>query len=129
MQAVAEQQARLRAEQARDRRKSSFRAAPPPGFRQPPPLARSERPATRALTPKLAVKTRSTERAIFDAMAAENRRKDEVSKSGHSSIWGMRRYSCLFLRSHSCSRYISCPEKPSQLHGICVHTAVDNGFL
>ena len=79
MQALAEQQAKLRAEQARDRRKSSFRAAPPPRFPQPPAPARSERPATRALTPKLAVETRSTARAAFDAMVAENKRKEEAS--------------------------------------------------
>ena len=79
MQAVAEQEAKLRAQQARDRRKSRFRAAPPPRFPQPPAPARSERPATRALTPKLAVETRSTARAAFDAMVAENQRKEEVN--------------------------------------------------
>ncbi len=81
MQAVAEQESKLRMEQARDRRKSSFRAAPPPRFPQPPPPARSERPATRALTPKLAVETRSTARAAFDAMVAENKRKEEADLS------------------------------------------------
>ena len=93
MQAVAEQEARLRAAGAHDRRKSSFRAAPPPRFPRPPPPARSERPATRALTPKLAVETRSTARAAFDAAVADNRRKDEVSQSGHSSTRGVQRHS------------------------------------
>ncbi|CAL5220532.1 g2566 [Coccomyxa viridis] len=79
-QAVAEQEAKLRAQQVRDRRKSSFRAAPPPRFPQPPAPARSERPATRALTPKLAVETRSTARAAFDAMVAENKRKEEEKR-------------------------------------------------
>ena len=79
MQAQAEQEAKLRAETARNRRKSSFRAAPPPRFAQPPPPARSQRPATRALTPKLAVETRSAARANFDAMVAENKRREEVT--------------------------------------------------
>ena len=83
-QAVAEQETKLKAERARDRRKSKFRAAPLPRFAPPPPLDRSERPATRALTPKLAVETRSTARAAFDAMVAENKLKEEVHSFGYS---------------------------------------------
>lgn len=78
-QAVAELEARQAAERQRARRRSQFRAAPPPRFPQPPAPTRSERPATRAVTPRLAVKTRSAARAAFDAAAAENRRMEEVS--------------------------------------------------
>ncbi|CAK0783543.1 hypothetical protein CVIRNUC_006742 [Coccomyxa viridis] len=80
-QAVAELEARQAAERQRARRRSQFRAAPPPRFPQPPAPTRSERPATRAVTPRLAVKTRSAARAAFDAAAAENRRMEEEKKA------------------------------------------------
>ena len=76
---MAEQEAKQKADRARARRQSQFKAAPPPRFPQPAPTARSERPATRAATPKLAVETRSAARAAFDATVAENKRKEEVS--------------------------------------------------
>lgn len=78
LQAMAEQEAEQRAEAQRARRKSNFKAAPPPRFPQPAAPARSERPATRALTPKLAVETRSAARAAFDAQVARNKRAEEV---------------------------------------------------
>jgi len=76
---VAEQKAKQKAERAQARRQSKFRAAPLPRFPQPDPPARSERPATRAVTPNLAVETRSAVRAAFDATVAVNKRKEEVT--------------------------------------------------
>jgi len=76
---VAEQEAKQKADRARARRQSQFRAAPLPRFPQPAPPARSERLATRAVTPKLAVETRSAVRAAFNATVAENKRKEEVT--------------------------------------------------
>ena len=78
MQAVAELAARQHAEQQRARRASSFRAAPPPRHPPPPPPARSERPATRAITPHLALETRSAKRAAFDAAVAKSKKEEEV---------------------------------------------------
>lgn len=78
MQAVAELAARQHAEQQRARRASSFRAAPLPRHPPPPPPARSERPATRAITPHLAVETRSAKRAAFDVAVAKSKKEEEV---------------------------------------------------
>ena len=104
---MAELAARQAAERQRARRRSQFRAAPPPRFPQPSAPVKSERPATRAVTPRLAVKTRSAARAAFDAAAAKNRRMEEVSVPAAHAVLQQSVTQCHSLQSVAESKRLS----------------------